>query len=237
MKIAIVEDDIQMYERLQAYLYELLSSSAECMYFPNGEIFLKTWHPEAFELVILDIFMDRLSGMDVAREIRKTDQKVHLVFSTTSNEFASESYEVNACYYLHKPFGKEQVQAMLDRIDLAQFEKMRTVQLPDGTSVVLRDIIYVDYASHYATLHCKYGRSISVRSNFSDIESLLSPYPYFFLSSKGVIVNFYEVASQNADTFAMRDGSCLPISRRKAKDVKEAYSSFLFAQLRKGGKK
>ena len=235
MKIAIVEDDIRMYECLQTYLYELLDSSAECIYFPSGESFLKTWHSGAFELVILDIFMDRLTGIDVAKEIRKTDQKVYLAFSTISNEFASESYEVNACYYLHKPFGKEQIKAMLDRIDLVQLEKMRTVQLPNGTGIVLRDIIYVDYASHCTTLHCNYCRTISIRSNFSEIENLLSPYPYFFTSSKGVIVNFYEVAVQNADNFTMRDGSRLPISRRKAKNVKEAYSSFLFAQLRKEG--
>ena len=236
MKIAIVEDDIQMYEHLQTCLYELLGSSAEYIYFPSGEFFLQTWQPGTFELIILDIFMDRLTGMDVAREIRKSDREVRLVFSTTSNEFASESYEVNACYYLHKPFGKEQIKAMLDRIDLAQLEKLRAVQLPDGTSLVLRDIIYVDYAAHYTTLHCKYGRSISVRSNFSEIENLLSPYPYFFTSSKGIIVNFYEIAVQNPDTFTMCDGSLLPISRRKSKDVKEAYSSFLFAQLRKWGK-
>lgn len=236
MKIAIVEDDLQMYERLQTYLSELLGSSAECIYFPNGESFLEIWHSGAFELIILDIFMDGLTGMDVAKEIRKVDQKVYLAFSTTSNEFACESYEVNACYYLHKPFGKEQVRAMLDRIDLVQLENLRTVQLPDGTNIVLRDIIYVDYAAHCTTLHCKYGRSISVRSNFSEIENLLSPYPYFCLSTKGVIVNFYEVAGLNADTFTMLDGSRLPISRRKAKDVKETYSSFLFAQLRKGEK-
>lgn len=236
MKIAIVEDDIQMYEHLQTCLYELLGSSAEYIYFPSGEFFLQTWQPGTFELIILDIFMDRLTGMDVAREIRKSDREVRLVFSTTSNEFASESYEVNACYYLLKPFGKDRVKAMLDRIDLAQLEKMRTVQLPDGTTIVLRDIIYADYAAHCTTLHCKHGRNSSVRANFSEIEKLLSVYPYFFSPSKGLIVNFYEVAAQNADTFTMSDGCLIPISRRKAKEVKEAYSSFLFEQLRKGGK-
>ena len=237
MKIAIVEDDMQMYERLQTYLYELLGSSAECVYFPSGEFFLQDWHPGTFELIILDIFMDRLTGMDVAKEIRKTDQEVRLVFSTTSNEFASESYDVNACYYLRKPFGKDRVKIMLDRINLVQLEKMRTVQLPDGTSIILRDIIYVDYAAHCTILHCKSGRSIGVRASFSEVESLLSDYPYFSSPSKGLIVNFYEVSAQNADTFTMSDGSLIPISRRKAKDVKNAYSSFLFEQLRKGGKK
>lgn len=234
MKIAIVDDDIKLYERLKSYLDELLGSSAEITYFKSGEDFLDFWKSGMFELIVLDIFMDKLNGMDVARQIRKTDKEVRIVFGTTSNEFASESYEVNACYYLHKPFGKDHVKAMLDRIDLAQIEKIRTIRLPDGTNVILRDIIYADYASHCTTLHCKIGKNISIRTSFSEIEALLCAYPYFFSPSKGIVVNFYEVAVQNADIFTMSDGSRIPISRRKAKEVMDAYSSFLFEQLRKG---
>ena len=236
MRIAIVDDDIRMYECLQTYFGELLGSSAELTYFKSGEDFLRVWQPNAFELIVLDIFMDKLTGMDVAREIRKTDSDVRIAFGTTSNEFASESYEVNACYYLHKPFGYDRVKAMIDRIDLAEIEKSRTVQLPDGTNVVLRDIIYADCASHCVTLHAKQNRNTVMRTNFSEIESLLCAYPYFFSPCKGLIVNFYEVSAQNRDTFTMSDGSIVPISRRKAKEVTDAYSSFLFELLRKGGK-
>ncbi len=235
MKIAIVDDDIQMYENLQAYFAELLGSAAKLTYFSSGEDFLKVWQPNSFELIVLDIFMDKLTGMDVAREIRRQDREVRIVFSTTSNEYASESYEVNACYYLHKPFGKERVKAMLDRIDIAQIEKMRTIQMPDGTDILLRDIIYADYSAHCTTVHCKHGRNITVRANFSDIETLLCAYAYFFSPSKGIIVNFYEITAQNTDTITMSDGSRIPISRRKAKEVIDAYSSFLFEQMRKGG--
>lgn len=236
MRIAIVDDDIRMYEQLRNDLDELLGASAELTCFQSGESFLASWQPGMFEIIILDIFMDRLSGMEVAKEIRKTDREVRIVFSTTSNEFASESYEVNACYYLHKPFGKDRVKAMLDRIDLAQIEKIRTVRLPDGRDVRLRDIIYADCAAHCVTLHCKYGKTIRVRASFSEIELLLCACPYFFTPSKGLIVNFHEVAAQNGDTFTMTDGSRVPISRRKAREVMDAYSSFLFEQLRKGGK-
>ena len=235
MRIAIVDDDIQTYARLQGYFGELLDASAELTYFKSGEDFLRVWHPGAFALVVLDIFMEKRTGMDVAREIRKADSDVRIAFATTSNEFASESYEVNACYYLHKPFGKEQVKAMLDRVDMAQMERLRTVQLPDGKSVVLRSILYADYAAHYTTLHNKYGKNIILRASFSQMETLLCAYPYFFSPTKGVIVNFHEVTAQNADTFTMSDGSRIPISRRKAKEVMEAYSSFLFGQMRKGG--
>lgn len=236
MKIAIVDDDILTYERLQGYLNDLLGDSAELTYFPSGESFLQAWQPDSFDLIVLDIFMSGITGMDTAREIRKSDKNVKLAFGTTSNEFASESYEVNACYYLHKPFGYDRVKAMIDRIDLAEIEKSRTIQLPDGTNVVLRDIIYADCASHCVTLHAKQNRNTVMRTNFSEIESLLCAYPYFFSPSKGLIVNFYEVSAQNRDTFTMSDGSIVPISRRKAKEVTDAYSSFLFELLRKGGK-
>ncbi len=237
MRIAIVDDDIQIYNRLHAYLNELLGDSSEIIGFPSGEEFLFAWKPGAFDLIILDIFMDRLTGMDVAREIRKTDRDVRIVFSTTSNEFASESYEVNACYYLHKPFGRDRLKAMLDRIDLAEIEKMRTAKLPDGTSVRLRNIIYVDFASHRVTLHCKHNDDTVVRASLSEIEPLLCAYPYFFSPSKGIIVNFYEVTAQTGDTFTMSDGRSIPISRRKAKEVLEAYSTFRFEILRKGGER
>ena len=236
MNIAIVDDDPRMSSKLQADLSDLLGEDADTACFPSGEAFLASYKPGTFDLIILDIFMEEITGMDAARKIREQDQTVRIVFSTSSNDFASESYEVNACYYLHKPFGYDRVKAMIDRIDLAEIEKSRTIQLPDGTNVVLRDIIYADCASHCVTLHAKQNRNTVMRTNFSEIESLLCAYPYFFSPSKGLIVNFYEVSAQNQDTFTMSDGSIVPISRRKAKEVTDAYSSFLFELLRKGGK-
>ncbi len=236
MKIAVVDDDAAVYERMRGYIAELLGDSAEICSFPSGEDFLSVWKKELFDLVILDIFMGKLTGMEVARKIRETDKTVKIAFCTTSNEFASESYEVDACYYLHKPFGRDNIRAMLDRLSLSEIERMRTVGLPDGSAVRLRDIVFADFSSHKVTLHCKSGDRV-VRSSFSEIEPVLCAYPYFFSPSKGIIVNFYEISAQSDDTFALSDGSVVPISRRKAKEVLEAYSSFRFELLRNGGKK
>lgn len=235
MKIAVIDDDIRLYRLLQSCFDELLGDFAEITYFSSGEAFLDSWEAFDFDLIILDIFMCGITGMDAARKIRETDPDVKIAFSTSSNEFASESYEVNACYYLHKPFGTEQVKAMIDRLNLAEIEQNRTVKLPDGTNAVLRKIIYADCSSHCITLHCKQQSDIVLRANFSEIEQLLCAYPYFISPTKGIIINFYEVTKQNRDTFIMSDGKHIPISRRKAGEVLESYSSFLFAELRKGG--
>ena len=234
MKIAIVYDDKALCKTLITYLNELLGNSAEIREFSSGEKFLSKWENGAYDLIILDIFMSGLTGMEAACEIRKTDSDVKIAFSTTSNEFASESYEVGACYYLHKPFGIGRVKAMLDRLNISQIEKMRTVTLPDGGRAVLRDIIYADFANHRVTLYMEHSAELYVRAPFAETEALLCAYPYFISPSKGIIVIFYEAAGQSDGTFKMSDGSILPISRRKAKEVLEAYSSFRFEQLRKG---
>ena len=53
--------------------------------------------------------------------------------------------------------------------------------------------------------------------------------------SKGLVVNFYEVDKQEDGMFILKNGSFVPISRRKAKEILEAFARFRFEQMRKGG--
>lgn len=145
MKIALVDDDIQACDHLQACLDSLLGPSCTLTCYTSGEAFLAAWRPGLFDLVILDIFMAGISGVEVAHTVRATDKTVKLVFCSSSNEFASESYEVNARDYLRKPFNCERVAAMLGRLELTELEHSHSLTLPNGVSVVLRDISYVDF--------------------------------------------------------------------------------------------
>lgn len=130
MNIAIVDDEAETRAFLRQSLSELLAAKAEISCFSDGEAFLAAFAPGRFDLVLLDIFMGSLTGMDVARTIRTRDRVVKIVFATSSNEFASESYEVGACYYLRKPITKPQLSAMLDRLDLDKLERLRTLRAP-----------------------------------------------------------------------------------------------------------
>lgn len=118
MKIALVDDDPRALAQLEQYLTEQLGRETEISHYGSGEALLADWRPGAFELVVLDIYMGGATGMEVARRLRADDGQVRLAFATSSNDFASESYEVGACYYLRKPFRPEGVRAMLERLDL-----------------------------------------------------------------------------------------------------------------------
>ncbi len=108
MKIALVDDDPRALAQLEQYLTEQLGRETEISHYGSGEALLADWRPGAFELVVLDIYMGGATGMEVARRLRAGDGQVRLAFATSSNDFASESYEVGACYYLRKPFLPEE---------------------------------------------------------------------------------------------------------------------------------
>ena len=135
MRVAFVDDDPNELKILHTYFNDLTDPSTISINdFSSGEEFLSRFTAGLYDLVVLDIFMGDLTGVDVARKIRETDHNVRLVFCTTSNDFASESYEVDACYYLLKPYTETNVKSMLDRLNLAELERTRSLSLPDGQS-------------------------------------------------------------------------------------------------------
>ena len=237
MRVAIVDDDKELLESLSSHISNALlaigDNSKKISKFQSGEEFLAVFKAGDFDLIVLDIFMGGILGIDVARKVRESDSDVRLVFCTTSNEFASESYEVNAQYYLHKPFTEKNVKSMLDRLGLDSYEFAKHITLSNGQCVILRNVIYTEYFGHNVTIHCKRGEDIVSRVLHSEVESLLCENSYFSCCTKGVIVNFHEVTSLNGNDFTMSNGDMVPISRRKSKEVIDAYTKFKFDQLRK----
>lgn len=233
MRIALV-DDTPMELKILSEIIDIELPEAEVLTFPNGETFLKFWESASFDLILLDIYMDELHGIDVAKKIRETDFDVRIVFCTTSNEFASESYEVGANYYLQKPVSSTSFQRMLKMIRLNEYELNRFITLPDGQRIVLRNITYTEYYNHSIIIHSKKRADLQTRMSQMEWEALLSEYNFFYSCSKGIVVNFYEVERSEDSMFILNNGSSVPISRRKAKDALEAFAHFRFEAMRKG---
>ena len=236
MRIIIVDDREEEIQQLSSLLSrkinEIDDTNHQIRTFHSGEAFFESWKSGDADLIILDIFMGGMTGIDAARRIRQTDKEVRLVFCTTSNEFASESYEVGAHFYLRKPYAEEQVNTMLSRLNLKDLELRRTAVLPGGKKIILRRILYTEYSNHVLIIHAKQQADLRCYMTQAAAEELLCQYPYFLVCSKGIIVNLYEVESKMGDTFLLTDGTVLPISRRKAKEVQDTYAAFRFEKMR-----
>lgn len=234
MRIALVDDTPEELRILSKTLQNEMPDAFVSTY-SNGKDFLADWEQNSYDLILLDIYMDKLLGIDVARTVRETDSDVRIVFCTTSNEFASESYEVGANYYLQKPVSSASFQRMLQVIRLADYELNRFITLPDGQKIVLRNITYTEYYNHTIIIHSKKRADLQTRMSQTEWEALLSEHKFLYSCSKGVVVNFHEVERTETGMFILQNGVSVPISRRKAKDTLEAFAQFRFEKMRKEG--
>ena len=237
MKVALIDDDpillSQLYCLVEAELSSIGDTAHQIDTYPSGEEFLSRWQAGKYDLIILDIYMEKQNGVEVAQVIRQTDENVRLAFCTSSNEFASETYAVNARDYLQKPITAEKITRLFRKLELEKMELSRLVSLPDGHRVMLRSILYTEYFDHSVTVHTKKDAPYRLRMSFAEIENLLMPYGYFYSPIKSVMINFYEVAKLTANSFLMKDGKDQPITRRNYKEAKELYARFQFRTLTK----
>lgn len=235
MNIAFVDDECFFREQLENALSSALGSLGVAVNkidaYSSEKDFFMSWKTGDYDIILLDIFLDGKNGIDMARKIRQADDAVILVFCSSSNEFAAESYEVKAGYYITKPVSEEKLILMFNRLNLANIERNRTVCLPDGHRCLLRHIIYTEYINHTVVFHFKDEQPHSVYMNHSVAEDLLLGYNSFKQINKGCIVNFAMVKRIDNGVFTMQNGANVPISRRRYKEISDAYTKYRFEKM------
>ena len=114
MRIAIVDDlaaeRALLKDRLEQQLHRR-NVQADILEYESSEKFLEAARKAPFTAAFLDIYMNGMTGMEAAKELRKTDTDCLLVFTTTSTDHALEGFQVRALHYLVKPFTEEDIAA------------------------------------------------------------------------------------------------------------------------------
>ena len=106
LRIGVCDDDKEFLQRLVQMIHIWSDHSGiptELYPFDNGDELISKNAAFRMDIILLDIVMPLLNGMDTARELRAQDTAVKIIFLTSSPEFALESYEVRAQDYLLKP--------------------------------------------------------------------------------------------------------------------------------------
>ena len=238
MRIAIVDDLADerawLKERLARQL-ALRGAEAELLEFDSGESFLAAEKKQRFTAAFLDIYMDGMSGMEAAKELRKTDTSCLLVFTTTSADHALEGFQVRALHYLVKPFSESELSALLDEMlaKLPRPEPFLTVKV-GGSDVRLsyRDMICAEHFAHMINIHTTAGKTLATRQSFKVFTEPLRKDARFFVCGRGVIVNLEHAADFQDAAFCMTDGSRVYVSQELLKAARQAFMEFLLQRGR-----
>lgn len=160
MRIGLCEDDPTQL----AYVNDLIVKWAQNkkyhiqthLYQSGEEILFEHTDCFPFELLILDIHMDKINGMELARKVRIIDKELSILFLTGQPEYVYEGYEVGAFRYLLKPIKEEQLFNSLDEIYdkcIKQVNKCYIFQYSGETiKLWFKDIMYIESYGHYIKL-------------------------------------------------------------------------------------
>jgi DNA-binding LytR/AlgR family response regulator len=231
IRAAICDDEKSQSEYIELLLNEwaaLRGLRVKVSVFENAERFLFNYDGrQIYDLILLDIQMNEMSGVELAKRIRETGDGAEIVFITGFPDFMSEGYEVNALHYLLKPVSPEKVREVLDRAMERRAERPRTLLLPmKGGAVRVRagDIVYAEVLSHTITLHMAGGEQLNVAMRITDMEELLGE--GFFKCHRSYIVALARVRRVTRTAVLLDDGRELPLARGLYVAANKAFIEF-----------
>lgn len=181
-----------------------------------------------FDLLILDIQMGRMNGMELAKKIREKNKSVQIVFLTGLKEYALEGYEVGAVRYLIKPLKQDALDMLLDGI-WQESQKVRQesyVFTCNGETcrIAYDEIVYVEANGHYlnmVTAQNAYQWKASFTSVSQDFEKM-----GFFLLRRGLYVNLEYVRRISGTDCILESGEVLPVSKSRYRKLNEAFIAY-----------
>ena len=239
MNIAIVDDEKFELDAAENYLRNYLEENwagleFKIQTFSSGNDFLQIFKPKIFQLVILDIFMPEVNGMQIAQIIRaRGDDDANIVFLTGNDNFILQGYRVFAVGYFMKPITDhaEEFAKTFEHIFRNIRQKNPEVLLTvDGAeiSVPLRKILYVDIDyRHRLCVYFADGKKFVTTNKYSDLQPALLADEKFLECYHRILVNMDYIKSMEPDDFILMDSTSLPISKRKKKEVKVKFMRYL----------
>ncbi|MCI8482978.1 MAG: response regulator transcription factor [Lachnospiraceae bacterium] len=222
-KIAICDDEDILIHELKGSLERYASETGRefCLFvYHDGSELLEKYNSE-YDLIFMDIKMERLNGLKTAQEIRRIDSTVGLIFLTSLKQYVWKGYEYSAVNYLLKPVKYGVLKMELDRYFSnyqGKDEPYLSFSNDSGKHKVLyKNLCYAETDKRNVMLHFE-GQQQIIYKNMKEISALLCTQPQFAQCHQSFVVNLSYVKGVEGLELLLTTGECIPISqpRRKA---------------------
>ena len=224
-KVAICDDS----DADRRYIMDMVRSWASAAghevqidVFPSAESFLFRYAGESdYDILLLDIEMGAMDGVTMAKELRKSNDTVQIIFITGYSDYISEGYEVAALHYLMKPVNEEKLCLVLDRAaeKLAKNERVLNFEVSgEMVRVPIYQIRYADVLGNYVTVHAL--TDVTVKMTLGELEKQLDE--RFYRVGRSALVNLTQISRVTRAEIRLNDGTAIQLPRGAYEGVNRA---------------
>ena len=231
MRIAICDDEKEITRHLAEITGKCCPEAQICTYMSGSELLLSD---TSIDILFLDIQMDGKNGMETARELRKSNKDMIIIFITVIEEYVFEAFDVGAFNYLVKPFDDDRfiqvLQSAVERYHehnlnaAEQYQKYILVKT-GGTHMKIQtdDIIYAEVFNRKIIIH-KRESDLEYYGKMSELENALSDAApeEFFRPHRAYLINLGYVKKYNVSTVWLEKGTAL-IAKKNYSMLVKAY--------------
>lgn len=229
-RIAVCDDEEDQIEYIASVLSEWsrgTGCACEVHTFNSAEGFFFAYEEDkVWDILLLDVEMRGISGVELARRIRKDNNRAEIIFITSHFEFIGEGYEVDALHYLVKPVPAEKMMQVLSRAAERLAEEPRSlIVVCEGQTVRLYEtaILYVEAFLHYIAIHTRDGE-YRMKESISAFADRLGD--GFYRSHRSYLISLRYVTKISRTFVVLDEKVQLPLARGKYDDINRAFIRF-----------
>lgn len=231
MKILICDDEQQYVDELKIHIENFMKSRVADFTIDTAN------NPQAvadsneiYQLAFLDIQMDALNGISLARILKERNNKIVIFFVTSYNDYQDEAMDLRAFRFFEKPFNAERLYSGLEKameyIDESYVDFYVWAD-NEHKKILVDDVIYVERGNRQVTLVTTQG-NFTTRESFDEWCAILQN-SFFYRVHKSFIVNLHYVTGYKYSELFVQNNVRIPIASRRQTD----FHKFWFAYLRR----
>lgn len=225
--IALCDDDSEQIKNLRRLIGEWADGkpfAVNIAGYESGEQFLFEYQDNPCNLLLLDIEMSGINGMELAKKLRSAGDMLPIIFITGYSDYMADGYDVEALHYLLKPVETDKLFAVLDRYAARQGRSEEIIlSTSDGTCRAAADSIsYIEAFGRKTAVHLRDKTALECNMSISEFENFSG----FIHCHRSYIVNLEQVRSITKTAVILETGEEIPLSRRLYNEVNKSFIEF-----------
>lgn len=227
-KIAVVDDDEMFTGQVSEAIrkdFSLKKMPVEVERFYGSRRLLGVLDEhQTYDVYFLDVEMDYVNGVELAKRIRAMDSNAIIIFLTSHEKYAIAGYSCRAFEYITKEKWQKRLPDILKQVQKnlsVRDSRIYRIQTERKYEIInWNDIYYIEKNGKNTLFHCKNGKTYQLRNPLGEVYKRLSDKEFVYVN-RGQIINLMHVTHLDAETVELGEDISLDISRNLLSDIRQ----------------